>query len=125
MMKKLLIPLGITAAAAFGCAAAIIIGKPSSQSYTAYVYQDGKEIARLPLDGSADGQTVTVTGENGAENIIEVTGKKIQMKSASCPDQNCVKMGWRDRPNTPIVCLPNKIVIDIKGASDGIDAEIN
>ncbi|MBQ8688691.1 MAG: NusG domain II-containing protein [Ruminococcus sp.] len=125
MIKKLLIPIGITAAAALGCAAAIIIGKPPAQSYTAYVYQNGKEIARLPLDGSADGKTITVTGEDGAENIIEVTGKKVQMKSASCPDQLCVKMGWRDRPNSPIVCLPHKIVIDIKGTSDGTDAEIN
>ena len=125
MIKKLLIPIGITAAAALGCEAAIIIGKPPAQSYTAYVYQNGKEIARLPLDGSADGKTITVTGEDGAENIIEVTGKKVQMKSASCPDQLCVKMGWRDRPNSPIVCLPHKIVIDIKGTSDGTDAEIN
>ena len=62
MKKGLIIPVGITVAAAVGCAAAILFNKPAGGS-TAYVYQDGKEIARLPLDGSADGKTVTITGK--------------------------------------------------------------
>ena len=124
MKKKLFIPIGITAAAAVGCAAVILMNKPA-QGSTAYVYQDGKEIVRLPLDGSAEGKIITVAGDNGAENIVEVVNGKVHMKSATCKDQLCVKMGWRDRPNSPIVCLPHKIVIDIKGTSDGTDAEIN
>lgn len=117
MKKKLLIPIGITAAAAAGCAAAILMSKTADKSM-AYVYQDGKEIARLPLDGSADGETITVTGDDGAENVIEVKKGRVHMKSATCRDQVCVNMGWRDRPDLPIVCLPNKVVIDVKEASD-------
>lgn len=117
MKKGLIIPVGITVAAAVGCAAAILFNKPAGGS-TAYVYQDGKEIARLPLDGSANGKTVTITGDDGAENIVEVLNGKVHMKSATCKDQLCVKMGWRDRPDTPIVCLPNKIVIDVKENTD-------
>ncbi len=122
MKKKLLIPVGITVAAAIGCAAAVLTNKPAGGS-TAYVYQDGKEIARLPLDGSADGKTVTISGENGSENIVEVVKGKVHMKSATCKDQLCVKMGWRDRPDTPIVCLPNKVVIDVKENSNEQDTE--
>ncbi len=117
MKKKMLIPIGITAAAAIGCAAAVLFNKAPKEC-TAYVYRDGEEIARLPLDGSSDGEIITVTGENGAENVIEVKNGRIHMKSASCPDQHCVNMGWRHRTDVPIVCLPNKVVIDIRDSSD-------
>ncbi len=121
MNKKLLIPLGITAATAIGCAAAIFAGKVSETKGTAYayIYQDGKEITRLPLDSSADGKTVVVTGENGEENVIEVKNGRVHMKSATCPDKQCVNMGWRDCPDVPIVCLPHKVVIDVKEADNG------
>ncbi len=123
-MKKILIPIGITAAAAMGCIAALFLGKSSAHVPTAYIYQDGKELARFPLDGSAAGETFTVTGADGCENVIEITGKGVRMRSASCPDQLCVKMGWRSRPNAPIVCLPNKVVIDIKDAVEDADASL-
>lgn len=125
MGKKLLIPAGIAVAAAAGCAAAIALWKMAPEGEVACVYQDGKEIARIPLDGSADGQTVVVQGENGEENIVEVSGKRVFMQSASCPDQLCVKAGWKDRPGSPIVCLPNKVVVTVEGEKHGTDAEVN
>ena len=114
MKIKRLIPIGITAAAAAACTAAIISAKSGTGSSTAYVYQNGEEIEKIPLDGSTDGKTFTVKGDDGQENVIEVNGGKIHMKSASCKDQLCVKMGYREHENTPIVCLPNKVVIIIK-----------
>ncbi len=125
MRKTFFIPAGITAAAAIGCIAAIAFSSSSAQYETAYVYQDGKVIAEIPLDGSSDGTTLTVKGENGMENVIEVQDQKIHMKSAACPDQLCVKMGWRTHADTPIVCLPAKVVIEIKGDTHEADAEIN
>lgn len=114
MKIKRLIPIGITAAAAAACAAAILSGKGAAGSSTAYIYHNGEEIDRIPLDGSTDGKTVTVKGDDGQENVIEVSGSRIHMKSASCRDQLCVKMGYKEHEDTPIVCLPNKVVIIIK-----------
>jgi hypothetical protein len=92
------------------------------QNPTAWIYQDGQEVAKIPLDGTTDGQTLTLSGEDGMVNVIEVSGKQIHMKSASCPDQICVNMGFRSQSGSPIVCLPAKIVIEIKGGTDEIDA---
>ena len=114
MKFKHLIPIGLTAAAAAACIAAVISGKSSAGSSTAYIYHKGEEIEKIPLDGTTDGKIITVKGDNGEENIIEVTGSKIHMKSATCKDQLCVKMGYREHEDTPIVCLPNKVVIIIK-----------
>lgn len=113
MKIKHLIPVGITAAAVAACAAAVISGKNSAFS-TAYIYHNGEEIERVPLDGSSDGRLITVKGDNGEENVIEITGSKVRMKSATCKDQLCVKMGCREHEDTPIVCLPNKVVVIIK-----------
>ena len=119
MKIKKLIPIGITAAAAAVCAAALVYGKYSESGNVAYVYHNGEEIAKLPLDGSTDGKIITIKDDDGNENVIEVTDSRIHMKSASCKDQLCVKMGYREHEDTPIVCLPNKVVIIIKEKTSG------
>lgn len=113
MKIKHLIPFGITLVAA-ACAAAVFLGKDSESNSFAYIYHDGKEIEKLPLDGSTDGKIITVGSESGNENIIEVIDGKIHMKDASCKDKLCVKMGFRNHEDTPIVCLPNKVIIVVK-----------
>ncbi len=114
MKIKSLIPAVIIAAAAAICAAAAFSAKESKGCSVAYIYQNGEEIERVPLDGSTDGKTVTISDESGNKNVIEVENGKIHMKEANCKDQLCVKMGYRSSEDTPIVCLPNRVVIVIK-----------
>lgn len=113
MKLKHIIPIGLTAAVA-ACIAAAASKKNKSDSGTAYIYQNGDEIEKIPLDGSTDGKVITVKGENGEENVIEVTGDKVHMRSSTCKDQLCVKKSCTNHEDTPIVCLPNKVVIIIK-----------
>lgn len=40
------------------------------------------------------------------------------MVEIDCPDGICVKTGWVDG-GTPIVCLPNRLIIEVKGG-DGL-----
>ena len=54
-----------------------------------------------PLDGAAGGAAAAV--ENG----------EIYMESAACPDQICVHTGWIDQEHDMIVCMPNKVVVQI------------
>ena len=47
----------------------------------------------------------------------------MSLPKASCPDQVCVKHGFLSSKATPIVCLPNKIVILYSGSvSETVDA---
>ena len=41
----------------------------------------------------------------------EIENGKIRMRKANCRDKLCVKQGFSD--NLPIICLPNRIVIEI------------
>ncbi len=117
MRKKFIILSAITAGIALICISAILTARPQDGDM-AYIYQDGVEVARLALDGSDDGKIITVSGENDAENVVEVIDGKVHMLSSTCKDKICVNSGWRDSTGTPIVCMPNKIVIDVKGDSD-------
>jgi len=44
------------------------------------------------------------------------------MVDSACPDKLCVRSGWISRPKESIVCLPNRVVIEIKSVEGGPDA---
>ena len=54
-------------------------------------------------------------------NIIEAKKGQIRMKSATCSDQVCVRMGSISKPGQTIVCLPHKILIEIQSESGEAD----
>lgn len=44
---------------------------------------------------------------------IEVKNGKIRVAEAVCPNRTCVHTGWISSPGRVIVCLPNKMIIEI------------
>ena len=44
------------------------------------------------------------------KNIIEIKNGRIHMQKADCPDHICMNIGWLS--DVPIVCMPNKLVIE-------------
>ena len=44
------------------------------------------------------------------------------MSSATCPDGDCVKQGRICDEGETIVCLPNKVVVEILGSEEVEDA---
>jgi hypothetical protein len=66
-------------------------------------------------------ETITVESKFGT-NIITVVDDSINIKEADCPDLVCVKDGTIRRPGAMLVCLPNRLAIEIKGENlDDID----
>lgn len=66
--------------------------------------------------GLTEDTTLTVLGENGPATL-EVSGKRVRIIEAECPEQLCLKQGWIGRPGDSIVCVPGRIVIRIEGAA--------
>lgn len=81
---------------------------------TVWITQDGVCLYKIPLYEGKPLETVTVTGENGAENVICMENETVWMEHASCPDGLCIKTGTITKTMTPIICLPNKVMIQIK-----------
>lgn len=79
----------------------------------ARIYQQDKLLYEIDLNQVTQSYTITIDGENGAENVVLVEQGQISMESASCPDHLCVKQGAISNGILPIICLPNHIRISI------------
>ena len=99
---------------------ALILFIPSlfkKDKLTALIYVDGKVIEEIQLDSVND--AYTFSPKNGTE--IEVQNGKIRFVSAVCRDKLCVNSGWLDRNGQTAACLPERIVISIKGGDGSPD----
>lgn len=94
----------------------------SSTSQIVGIYQNGSLIEKIDLNNVTNEREITLSGDYG-ENVILVSHGHIEMKSADCPDKICVNHGALETDGTPIVCLPNKVVIQFENPSDDIDAK--
>lgn len=92
---------------------------PESGGETAVVYYDSEIIAEIPLSGSGKYTFLQVphmvfTAENGTVSVTE----------SNCGDKTCMRTGKISRQGEAIICVPNKIVVEIKGSAkeSGVDA---
>ena len=86
------------------------------------VQVDGKEIKRIIFHKKIIGKTIPIETEFGY-NLIEIGDGKVRVIEASCPDQLDVKQGYISKIGEIIVCLPNRLVIEIKGLDNERDVD--
>ena len=75
----------------------------------------------LTIDLSIDNEYV-VNGDNG-EVVIKVENNKIKVDEENSPYHLCSKQGYISNTNESIVCLPNRIIIELP-KDDSIDTEV-
>ena len=100
----------------------LFISSVSSQSMIVGIYKDGSLVEKINLNVVTGEREITLSGEYG-DNVILVSNGQIKMKSADCPDKICVEHGELKSSSSPIVCLPNKVVIKFENSTDGADAK--
>ncbi len=86
---------------------------------TVNIIQDGKILYTVNLE-QAENQNIEVEYQ-GRKNIISIENHEIFMSEADCPDHTCIKTGKLS--DYPIVCLPNKLVIEF-AENNETDAEV-
>lgn len=82
----------------------------------------GEEVKRIILDSKLVGTKIPVDSQYGY-NLIELGQDNVRVIEADCPDKIDVKQGWISGIGETIVCLPNRMVIEIKGTIE--DTEID
>lgn len=120
MNKSTKIFLGVLLLAAAVCCVILLL--PRGGGTIARVTLDGAVVAEIDLSRT-DADSFTVTGPAGT-NTIQVEQGRIRVSSADCPDQVCVDQGWISDGALPIVCLPNKLVIEIVGGEGELDGVV-
>lgn len=83
---------------------------------------DGKDYKKIYFGPEVVGKQIPVKTQFGY-NLIEIGDGKVRVIEADCPDKLDVKQGYIERPGEVIVCLPNKLVIEIKGESKDNDID--
>lgn len=122
MDKKNKIAAIVIAVVVLICVSIILIkNMATSQNRIAVIYHDGDVIREINLDSLSEPLEFDLSYD-GHTNRVRAEKGKIRMQSADCPDKICVNQGWIDSGAVPIVCLPHKITIEIKGGADEIDA---
>ena len=87
----------------------------------AVITVDGQLYGTYSLD---ENQTIEV-GQDGHLNKITIKDATVQMSYSDCKNQVCVKDGKISRTNQSIVCLPNKVMVEITGGEEDYDAISN
>ncbi len=92
----------------------------TNNSLVAEIYVNGELLQQVDLDKVETPYEIPIE-HAGKTNIAYISNRQISVKSANCPDGLCVKQGAINNCFYPIVCLPNNVVIKIKGGSDKND----
>ncbi len=96
-------------------------GVKKEQGVRALIYKDGELIKTVSLENVSEPYEFEIR-DGESFNVIRVEEGRIRVVSASCPDKVCVNSGYISDGVMPIVCLPNKLVIEIEGAENAADA---
>ncbi len=74
------------------------------------ILADGRQVAELDLPQGH--RSLSVDGYQG-KSFLEIEGGRVRMVDSACPDKLCVRTGWISRPGESIVCLPNRVVVEV------------
>lgn len=96
------------------CAVCCVLFFRGGDKALAEISSDGEVVCTVDLRID---QEMQIESENGGTNLIVVEDGQIRVKEASCPDQVCVLRG-ECSGGTPVVCLPNRLVITFLGESE-------
>ncbi|MDR0957998.1 MAG: NusG domain II-containing protein [Clostridiales bacterium] len=119
LLKKPDILLIIFLAVCAVCGWALPLAFGNEQGEYAAVFVKGKLLCKESLYTE---KTIEIIDENGHNiNTVKISGGKVFMEYADCPDKVCMNSGVVCHSGETIVCLPNKVVIEITGGTlDGV-----
>ena len=76
---------------------------------------NGETYQRIPLNKN---QTIQVKTKGDNLNEITIQDGEVYMSKSTCKDHLCENMGHISIVGVPITCLPNKVVVTIKGEDE-------
>lgn len=88
----------------------------ATEIYTAVISHDGHVVKRINLSDH-HGITRFHYVDHGGYNDVVATDHAIKIVDANCQDQVCVHHSAIKRPGQTIVCLPHKLLVEIKSSN--------
>lgn len=79
------------------------------------VIVDGAIYGTYPLDVDKE---IPIQKDGKTTNLLVIKDGKADVTEADCPDKLCVHQKAISKTNETIVCLPNKVVVQVIGAGE-------
>jgi hypothetical protein len=86
----------------------------------AYVYRNNHLLGVYQLDRD---QVIAIGDRARPDMRIEIRGGAVRVAESDCPRGVCRQAGWVRTPGRSIVCIPNKVLVELRGERKGYDAE--
>jgi hypothetical protein len=96
----------------------IFLHKPNNKALLANIYYKNDLLMSVSLSTN---NIYSVNGDNGPV-LIEVNDNKIRVIEENSNYHYCSKQGYISNVGESIICLPNKIIIELP--SDEVDVEV-
>ena len=81
---------------------------------------NGSDYSKMPL---SEDNEIDIHDTNGTRtNTLRIENGRAIMVYAACPDKLCVERGAVSRSGEIIICLPNRVVVEIIGKQSEYDA---
>ena len=90
----------------------ILFLRPDAVDGEVEIAVSGTIVETLPL---SEDTRLVISGANDGENILVIEDGKAYMESASCPDGICVRHTPISKDGESIICLPNQVVVTVRG----------
>ena len=94
----------------------LVMNNSGSVGLVAVIAVDGEEYAQYPLE---IGSTMEITVDG--HNKVIIDDGVVWMEEADCPDKLCINQGKISRAGQTIICLPNRVMVTIKGGTTQYD----
>lgn len=96
------------------------VGPVATPAVKAYLLVTVHGVVYQPIPLTEEGEYTVKQGTSGMENVIHVTPTSVNMKSATCDNQDCVQQGVVTLENMEqrilgnmIICLPNEVTLEL------------
>ena len=94
--------------------------RASREQPVAYIYQKNRLLGAYQIDHD---QTILVGDKARPDMKIEIRNGAIRVAESDCPRGICKQAGWVRTPGRSIMCVPNRVLIQLKGQPKDYDAE--
>lgn len=81
----------------------------AAEGSTALVYSDGRLVSEYAL---SETRSLTV-----GHTVIQILEGRVRIQESDCPRRVCTRTGWISHPSQTIVCVPNRLLIEIAGTA--------
>lgn len=94
----------------------------NTDSTYAVVQVNGETYKTIPLSEHRGTDTFVIQTKEGYNRVV-VRDQEIGITEADCPDKICISEGFISKPGEMAVCLPHKVMIEVR-SNDSAEPDV-